>query len=49
MVKLQETETSWGKNYTITIPRKYVELVGWKKGDELKFTLIEGKLCLEKI
>jgi AbrB family looped-hinge helix DNA binding protein len=34
--------------YSITIPRRVVEFMGWKKGDELEFKLEGGKVVLRR-
>ena len=34
--------------YSITIPHTIVEFMGWKKGDELEFRLVEGKVMLKR-
>ena len=35
--------------FSITIPRRIVEFMGWKKGDELEFRLEGKKVVLKKI
>jgi len=34
--------------FSITIPRKIIDTMGWKKGDELKFELEGKKVFLKK-
>lgn len=48
MPRLQLTRTTLGDNYRITIPRKIVEKVGWKKGDDIKIDERDGYLIFFK-
>lgn len=53
MTKLQSvTRTRRGREqitYTLTIPKKIVDLMGWKKGDEILPIPNEGHLILRKM
>ena len=42
--KLKKTHFS----YSITIPNNIMTFMGWKKGDELEFKLVDGKVVLRK-
>jgi len=46
MPKLQERKTKTGTTYVITIPKEYVEKMGWKKGDTIFFSIL-GDSCLK--
>ena len=36
--------------FRITIPRKIIELLGWKPGDEIEIRVVQGKyLILKKV
>ncbi|MFX1505885.1 MAG: AbrB/MazE/SpoVT family DNA-binding domain-containing protein [Promethearchaeota archaeon] len=49
MPKLQERKTNTGTTYVITIPKEYIEKMGWKKGDTIFFSILDEKsLKIEK-
>lgn len=49
MPKLQERKTKTGTTYVITIPKEYVEKMGWKKGDTIFFSILsDGCLKIER-
>ena len=48
MPRLQLTKTTLGNNYRITLPRKLIEELGWKKGDNIKIDERDGYLILFK-
>ena len=51
-IKLRTQKAKSGKAtiYTITLPKEFVEALGWEKGDTLEVTLntVEKKICVEK-
>ncbi len=49
MPKLQERKTKTGTTFVITVPKEYVEKMGWKKGDTIFFSILsEMSLKVEK-
>ncbi|MHA2225617.1 MAG: AbrB/MazE/SpoVT family DNA-binding domain-containing protein [Candidatus Hodarchaeales archaeon] len=49
MPKLQERKTQTGTTFVITVPKEYVEKMGWKKGDTIFFSILNNKsLKIEK-
>lgn len=38
-----------GSHYFLTIPKKLVEAKGWKKGDEIDVSLINGDIVLRRV
>ncbi len=48
MPRLQLTHTTLGENYHLTIPRKFVKKMGWKKGDRITIDERSGHLILYK-
>ena len=49
MPSLQEVIQKGESRYTVTVPKTLVELKGWQKGDQLKFTEVDGKVCVENL
>ena len=51
-VKLRTQKAKSGKAtiYTITLPKEFVEALGWEKGDTLEVALdtAEKKICVKK-
>jgi hypothetical protein len=49
VIKLGASPTRTGSRYLVTVPKQYVEILGWGKGDYLKAVIIEheveGKRC----
>ena len=39
--KLQERKSQTGSAFIITIPKEYVDEMGWKKGDTLLFSKLD--------
>ncbi len=49
MPKLQERKTKTGTTFVITVPKEYVDKMGWKKGDRIFFSIFDDRsLKIEK-
>jgi hypothetical protein len=44
MIKLGASPTRTGSRYLVTVPKQYVETLGWSKGDYLKAIIIEHEV-----
>jgi bifunctional DNA-binding transcriptional regulator/antitoxin component of YhaV-PrlF toxin-antitoxin module len=44
VIKLGASPTRTGSRYLVTVPKQYVEILGWSKGDYLKVVIIEHEV-----
>lgn len=52
IVKLQAKPSRGVESYFITIPKTYVKMLGWKKGDNILVDVVKGKevyIVLKKV